>query len=122
MTLPQPYISEEFNGAIWRLEIDELSDTIFVEIRDEAEKQVSFEAISLHTGEVYFKKLVTEERWLTGIEVAYDGVLLLHNYQSENGPVHKGLTAIDGITGQVLWSNTLPNVTNSPMPNPDPVA
>jgi hypothetical protein len=32
-------------------------------------------------------------------------VLLVHNYQSENGPAHKGLLAIDGVSGQTLWSN-----------------
>jgi hypothetical protein len=29
------------------------------------------------------------------VEGAYDGMLLLHNYQSENTPTHKGITAIN---------------------------
>jgi hypothetical protein len=101
----QPHISEQFDGDIWRLEIDELSDTIFVEVRNSAEKQVSFSAINLVNGEVYFKNLTTPERWLTGIEAAFDGVLLLHNYQSETGPAHKGLVAIDAHSSKTLWSN-----------------
>ena len=92
----QPYINQQFNGAIWRLEIDELSDMIFIEVRNEAEKQVSFSALSLNEGQVYFTDLTTPERWLTGIEAVYDGVMLLHNYQSASGPIHKGLVAIDG--------------------------
>ena len=105
MTMLKLFISEEFNGTIWRLEIDELSETIFIEIRNEQEKQVSFAAINLTSGKIFFKNLTTSERWLTGIEAAYNGVLLLHNYQSENGPLHKGLIAVDGITGEILWSN-----------------
>ncbi|MDB5130446.1 MAG: hypothetical protein JWR02_195 [Mucilaginibacter sp.] len=101
----QPHISKQFNGDIWRLEIDELSDTIFVEIRNSAEKQVSFSAINLVSGEVYFENFTTPERWLTGIEAAFDGVLLLHSYQSETGPAHKGLVAIDGLSSKTLWSN-----------------
>ncbi|HWZ14322.1 MAG TPA: DUF4905 domain-containing protein [Mucilaginibacter sp.] len=101
----QPHIIEQFEGDIWRLEIDELSDTIFVEIRNSAEKQVSFSAINLVNGEVYFKNFTTPERWLTGIEAAFDGVLLLHNYQSETGPAHKGLLAIDALSSKTLWSN-----------------
>jgi len=101
----QQLISEQFNGAIWRMEIDEISDTLFVEVRDGDEKKVRFGAVSLSTGQVYFKDLQTSERWLTGIEAAYDGVLLLHNYQTEAGPAHKGLEAIDAITGKTLWSN-----------------
>ncbi len=98
-------INNQFNGAIWRMEIDELSDTLFLEIRNTAEKQVSFAAVSLTTGEIYFEDLITPERWLCGIEAAYDGVLLLHYYQSETGPTHKGLMAVDGHTGETLWSN-----------------
>lgn len=101
----QPYISEQFAGVIWRLEIDELSDIICIETRDEEAKQVNFASISLKSGEVYFRDLATEERWLTGIETVYDGVLLLHNYLSQNGPLHKGLIAVDAITGETLWSN-----------------
>ena len=101
----QPFISEQFNGAIWRMEIDELTETVFVEVRDSEEKKVHFEAVSLTHGEIYFKGLTTPERWLTGIEAAYDGVLLLHGYQSESAPVHKALTAIDALTGKILWSN-----------------
>jgi hypothetical protein len=105
MVIPQPYICEQFTGVIWRLEIDEISDTICIETRNETEKQVSFSSINLDSGQIYFKDLTIEERWLTGIEAVYDGVLLLHNYFSQNGPLHKGIIAIDAFTGQTLWSN-----------------
>lgn len=97
--------SEKFNGAIWRMEIDAISETVFVEVRNSEEKMVSFGSVNLSTGKLNFKNVITEERWLTGIEAAHDNVLLLHNYQSENSPVHKGLTAIDGTTGETIWSN-----------------
>ena len=100
-----PLISQSFNGAIWRMEIDGLSDTLFIEIRKNEEKQVHFASIDLKTGKTWFTDFTTPERWLTGIETAYDGVLLLHNYQSETGPAHKGLVAIDAQTSEILWSN-----------------
>jgi hypothetical protein len=100
-----PFISTQFNGAIWRLEIDSMSDTVFAEIRNSEEKRVSFGSVNLITGEINFNELTTEERWLTGIEAAYDGVLLLHNYQSDNSPVHKGIIAIDALNGNTRWSN-----------------
>jgi hypothetical protein len=105
MLLLSPYISEQFTGALWRLEIDELSDILFIEARDEAEKQVNFSSVSLDNGKVNFKGLTTPERWLTGIEAVYSGVMLLHNYQSASGPAHRGLVAVDGRTGENLWSN-----------------
>jgi hypothetical protein len=97
--------AETFNGHIWRMEIDEITDTLFVEIRNSDDKSVCFGAVSLKNGEVLFNGLKTDERWLTGMETAYDGVLLLHFYQSETGPAHKGLMAIDAFSGKTLWSN-----------------
>lgn len=101
----QPHINHQFNSTVWRLEIDAIGETIFAEIRDQGDKKVRFSAIELKTGKVFFDGLETEEGWLTGIETAFDGILLLHNYQSEAGPAHKGLMAIDGRTGERLWSN-----------------
>jgi hypothetical protein len=103
MTMLLPSISKQLNGIIWRLEIDSLSNTIFAEIRT-PDKQVSFTSVDLITGETKLNQYTTPERWLTGMETAYNGLLLLHNYQSENTPVHKGVTAVDS-DGQIAWSN-----------------
>ncbi|ASU34051.1 DUF4905 domain-containing protein [Mucilaginibacter xinganensis] len=100
-----PHISQQFPGIIWRMEIDALTETLFVEIRDNDEKKVCFGSAGLQNGKIYFDSLTTPERWLTGIETAYDGVLLIHYYQSETGPAHKGLLAVDAFTGKTLWSN-----------------
>lgn len=105
MTALSPIINQKFKGDIWRLEIDELSDNIFIEVRDHQQKQASFASLNLANGNLNFIDLTTPERWLTGIEAACDGVLLLHNYQSATGPVHKGVIAVDAITGETLWSN-----------------
>lgn len=101
----QTHINYQFKSTVWRLEIDALSETIFAEIRDPSDKKVCFAAINLDSGKLLFDGLQTEERWLTGIEAAYDQVLLLHNYQSESGPAHKGLLAINSTTGKTIWSN-----------------
>ena len=104
MTVILPFITRQFNGVIWRMEVDELTDTLYVETRNGAEKTVSFSGVNLINGNDLFADLHTPERWLTGIEVAYNGVLLLHGYQSEHTPVHKGLTAVDK-TGEIRWTN-----------------
>jgi hypothetical protein len=98
-------IDEKSDGEIWRLEIDEETVTLFVEVRNSAEKQVTFNAFGLENGMAFFKSLSIEERWLTGIEAAFNGVLLLHFYENETTPVHKGLRAIGALTGETLWSN-----------------
>jgi len=94
-----------FDGLVWRMEIDPVTATLFAEVRNEQEKQVSFASINLASGKLNFKNLVTDERWLAGMEGAFNGVLLLHNYQSAGSPVHKGVIAIDSESGQTLWSD-----------------
>jgi len=101
----QSFITHQFSSTVWRFEIDSQNDVVLIELRDQSEKKVSFASVSLQNGQIYFDGLETEERWLTGIEAAYDGVLLLHTYQSESGPAHKGLIALDAFTGKALWSN-----------------
>ncbi|HVW96752.1 MAG TPA: DUF4905 domain-containing protein [Mucilaginibacter sp.] len=100
-----PHISQQFKGAVWRIEIDQFRDILIAEIRNAEAKTVTFSSVSLDSGELNFQELSTPERWLTGIECIYDGVLLLHYYQSETGPAHKGLMAVDALTGEILWSN-----------------
>jgi hypothetical protein len=104
MTQVLPFISKQFNGLIWRMEIDEISDTIYLEIRKAEDKLVSFAAVDLILGNTKFENITTPERWLTGIEAAFNNVLLLHGYQGENAPVHRGITGI-AAEGSVLWSN-----------------
>lgn len=87
------------------MEIDDVYETLLLEIRNNDDRQVSFSSVSLKTGETYFKGLTTAEPWLTGIEAVYHNVLLLHRYQSGNSPVHKGIIAIGAATGKTLWEN-----------------
>ncbi len=105
MTKLLPFIEEQLNGVIWRIEIDEQKDTLFLEVRNTENREVSFASFDLTTGNINFKQLTLPEKWLTGMEGAYDGVLLLHHYQSATSPAHKGIVAVNGIDGTTLWSN-----------------
>jgi hypothetical protein len=98
-------VAEHFNGEVWRMEIDHLSHALFAEIRNNEDRKVSFAVISLVSGKTHFKDYTVDEQWLTGIETAYDSVLLLHYYQTAASPAHKGLAAVEATTGKVLWHN-----------------
>lgn len=104
MTMLSPFINQDLGATMWRLEIDSVTGIIFLEIRNGEDKKVSFTAVSLLSGAINFSGFTTPERWLTGMEAAYDGLLLLHNYQSANGPLHKGVIAVN-IKGETAWSN-----------------
>jgi hypothetical protein len=105
MTMLQPLVTYNFHNTIWRMEIDDHSDIMVLELRNEQEKQVSFASLNLRSGEQHFTDYKTEERWLTGVEGVYGNVALLHYYKHETGPEHKGVIAIDAVTSAALWSN-----------------
>lgn len=105
MTLLKPYINEQLTGQIWKFIIEPAQNLLFVETRDIENKQALFSSFDLNTGKTNFINLAQPERWLTGIESAFNGVLFLHGYQSAQSPVHKGITAIDGATGLELWTS-----------------
>jgi len=101
----QAYIDEHFAGQIWKLVIDDTTTSLFVEVRDDENRQVSFAGIDLDNGPTHFKNLGLPEKWLTGLQGSFNGTLFLHGYQSAQSPAHKGITAIDGVTGAELWNN-----------------
>ncbi|MBE9585782.1 DUF4905 domain-containing protein [Mucilaginibacter sp. JRF] len=105
MTTFSPILQKTFDGTIWRMDIDEITSTLALEIRNEADRTTSFAAINLPKAHVNFEGYTTHERWLTGMETVHNGVLLLHYFQGENSPVHKGITAINTADGSELWSN-----------------
>jgi hypothetical protein len=116
MTLLKLLVAEHFGGQVWRLEVDPISNTLFAEIRNVEDRRVTFAAISLIDGKTHFKDHTVDERWLTGIETAYGGVLLVHYYESASSPAHKGLAAIEANTGRLLWNNfnyTFDHITNN---------
>lgn len=101
----EPFIAEKFSGSIWKIIIDEASHLLCVEVRDAENRQVSFAAIDLDKGKVNFKDVVLPEKWLTGISGTFKGIIFIHGYQSAQSPAHKGITAISGVNGSVLWTN-----------------
>ena len=100
----QPFISEQFLAQIWKLIIDSDGGLLFVEVRDDKSRQVSFTAIDLVKGTTDFKDRALPEKWFSGLAGSYKGVLFLHGYQSAQSPAHKGITAI-GKDGAELWVN-----------------
>ena len=101
----QPALRHNFGNTIWRMEIDEYTDTMVVEVRNETDRQVTFSSLNLLSGDLYFENFCTDERWLTGIECVNNGVALLHYYKHKSSPEHKGMIAVSAAGSLALWSN-----------------
>ncbi len=100
-----PVIDHTFSGIIWKLACDTAAAIIYTETRNSENHTAAFSSFNLENGQVYFRELVTEEKWMTGLEGGRQGVLFLHGYKSDQSPEHKALIALDGLTGKQLWAD-----------------
>lgn len=94
-----------FNGLIWKMSIDRKLNWLALETRSETVNHALFSTINLDTGQTGFFERQTESNWPSGLEAAGNGVVLVHGYEFEGSPAHKGLLALDAENGQVLWQN-----------------
>lgn len=100
-----PIIDQAFSSLIWKLETDTEQDLIYVETRSEQKHSAGFSSLNLHSGQLNFLEIVPEENWLTGLSGGRKGILFLHGYLSDQTPEHKGIIALDGLSGKQLWAD-----------------
>ncbi|MGB0521948.1 MAG: DUF4905 domain-containing protein [Flammeovirgaceae bacterium] len=90
-------------GKIWKLLIDDTQNLLFVEVRDEEEREVMFSAIDLTDQSVLWADYMLEEPWWLTMQYAVSGVLLITEFADSQNPEAKQLIAIDGKAGEGLW-------------------
>ena len=98
-------IDHTFSGLIWRLETDAAAELIYIETRNSENHSTGFSSFSLKNGQINFQELIPEEKWLVGMDGGRQGVLFLYGYKSDQSPEHKGIIALDGLTGKQLWAD-----------------
>jgi hypothetical protein len=76
---------------------------IFLEIRDEAKKQVSFSLIDLDSRTPLFEYLTLEEPWWISMAEISGKFLLLKVYTDTHNPDKKSLIAFDFEEQQIAW-------------------
>jgi hypothetical protein len=89
-------------GIIWRL-YPARYGMLLGEERNIETRTVSFFCVD-RSG-VLWKRKNFGEQWWTGIETAHEGVLLLYGFATPDLPGRKGITAVDCLTGELLWKN-----------------
>lgn len=100
----RPTWTYKVDGILWRV-IPTDSRKIVGEVRSPAEKTTSFFCLNQTTGEVFWEGLNFGEPWWIGIEAIHKNVLLLHGFSTPDLPGHKGIIAVDVMTGETLWKN-----------------
>ncbi len=99
----KPYAQYIFEGVIWKMHIDTATESLALEIRNEATWSTSFAWISLPEAKLLWKDLCLAENWWVGLISAYQGILLFHLFPQAERPEPKGLIALDSQSKEVIW-------------------
>ena len=91
------------HGTLWQVQVGS-PHFLLGEARDQEKKRVSFFSIDRGTGEVYWEGVNPAGSWWAGVEGVFGRTVLFHGFATPDLPIHKGIFAVDGITGKLLWS------------------
>lgn len=94
--------SIRFEGTLWNTVALPEKHLVFLELRDEQRRLVSFSGLQYDSGNFLWKDRTYSERWWLGLLTAAEGVLLLQRFQPDH-PQLKTLVAVDADTGDFRW-------------------
>jgi len=90
-------------GNLWRFYFGG-NEFIAGETRDMDSKKVYLFSLNYRTGEIYLKDFIYDEgNYLTTVENATERFILISRFERPEMPVHKGITALDIKTGEIIW-------------------
>jgi hypothetical protein len=75
------------------------------EVRVPETKRVEYFCLDRASGVPLWAALNPPGTWWSGIEAVGEGVVLFHGFASPDLPLHKGLFAVEVLSGRTLWSN-----------------
>lgn len=91
-------------GFLWQIQTGS-PRWLVGEVRVSETKQVKYFCLDRASGIPLWAGLNPLGTWWSGIEAIGDGVVLFHGFASPDLPLHKGLYAVDVLSGKSLWSN-----------------
>ena len=78
---------------------------LIIEERDRTSREGFFSCVNLSAWEVLFRDFQLSDRHWTGIEAITDGIIYFFTYPQPDMPYHKGVYAVDLLTGKLLWQH-----------------
>jgi hypothetical protein len=88
---------------VWNLVAHPDRPAIFIELRNESAKKVTFSALDLKTRQFLFNDLAFEEPWWISLSFVSGETLLLTVYNDTNNPDKKSIIAYDIIEKKIRW-------------------
>jgi hypothetical protein len=91
-------------GFLWQIQTGS-PQCLVGEVRVPDTKQVKYFCLDRASGIPLWTELNPQGTWWSGIEAIGEGVVLFHGFASPDLPLHRGLYAVDLLSGRSLWSN-----------------
>ncbi len=91
-----------FKDPIWRI-FPSSQKVILTETRDIENKIAKFHSVDLNTGKFLWKNFYLDSDWWVGVEGVYNGVIIFHEYERPDFPIHKNIIAVDLINHSIIW-------------------
>jgi hypothetical protein len=101
-TLPLRF-SVHFRGTLWNTVALSAQNILFLELRDELKRRVTFSALRYDRGVFTWQDREVAEKWWIGLLAASGNTLLLQRFNPET-PESRGLVVVDAGTGEMLWT------------------
>ncbi len=78
---------------------------LVIEERDRTSREGFYSCLDLSAWEVLFRDFQLNDKHWTGIETITDGIIYFFSYPQPDMPYHKGVYAVDLLTGTLLWQH-----------------
>lgn len=93
---------QNFEYPIWKI-FPSSQNIILCETRDIENKITKYHSIDLNTGKFIWQNYFLDNNWWMGVEGVYGDVILFHEYERPDFPIHKSIIAVDLFNHSVLW-------------------
>jgi len=100
----QPAWSYSVKGAIWQVRPANGGVLVGEERRIEEKKAIFF-CLDRENGQELWQKSSPGDSWWIGIEAVHKDTILFHGFATPNLPQHRGIIAVDVLTGKKLWED-----------------
>ena len=94
----------DVKGVIWR--IHPTSQRVLIgEERRIDQKKALFFCLDCQNGQELWQQTSPGDSWWIGIEAVYRDTVFFHGFATPNLPLHRGIIALDVLTGKKLWED-----------------
>ena len=95
--------SVPFRGTLWNTLALPAASILFLELRDDRRRLVTFSGLHYDSGTFLWKDRSYSERWWLSLLAASEGVLLLQQYNPDH-PSLRSLLAVEADSGEIRWT------------------